>query len=151
MYIYNRPLFFSYLWVTSCVERPFLTQSACQACVTMCCTWVSLWITHWCMCSFYHAASSQYHCGSFCRKNKISPRVVHGGGGVFWSIFAGYVSLASQNPYPIIVYFVDIYRPHLSHLWPRIFLSLSPCLPEFSYPGNPENVWPHFTKSVTPL
>ena len=37
------------------------------------------------------------------------------GGGVFGSIFAGYVPLASQNPYPIIVYSVANYRPHLSH------------------------------------
>ena len=29
-----------------------------------------------------------------------------GGGGVLGSIFAGYVPPASQNPYPIIVYFV---------------------------------------------
>ena len=30
-------------------------------------------------------------------------------------IFAGYVQLASQSPYPIIVYSVANYRPHLSH------------------------------------
>ena len=28
-----------------------------------------------------------------------------------------YVPLASQNPYPIIVYSVANYRPHLSHFW----------------------------------
>ena len=39
-----------------------------------------------------------------------------GGGGVlFGSIFAGYVPLASQSPYPIIISFVANYRPHLSH------------------------------------
>ena len=38
-----------------------------------------------------------------------------GGGGVFRSGFAGYVPLASQNPYPIIIYSVTNYRPHLSH------------------------------------
>ena len=27
-----------------------------------------------------------------------------GGGGVLGSVFAGYVPLASQNPYPIIIY-----------------------------------------------
>ena len=27
-------------------------------------------------------------------------------GGLLWLTFAGYVSLASQNPYPIIVYYV---------------------------------------------
>ena len=37
------------------------------------------------------------------------------GGGVLGSIFAGYVPLASQSPYPITVYFVANYRPHLSH------------------------------------
>ena len=34
--------------------------------------------------------------------------VVVGGGGVLGLIFAGYVLLASQNPYPIIVYYVAI-------------------------------------------
>ena len=32
-------------------------------------------------------------------------------------IFAGYVPLASQSLYPIIVYSVANYRPHLSHFW----------------------------------
>ena len=32
-------------------------------------------------------------------------------------IFARYVPLASQSPYPIIVYSVANYRPHLSHFW----------------------------------
>ena len=31
--------------------------------------------------------------------------------------FAGYVSLASESLYPIIVYSVANYRPHLSHFW----------------------------------
>ena len=106
------------------------------------------------------------------------PRARVGGGGV-----AGYMLLAFQNPYPIIVYSVANYRPHLSHFWanvivilsgkfnvsqllnikkeptrtifqPRIFPFLNPCLPEFSYPRNPENVRPHSsnsTKNVTPL
>ena len=43
-------------------------------------------------------------------------------GGVLGSIFAGYVSLASQNPYPIKVYSVANYRPHLSHFWANGFL-----------------------------
>ena len=104
------------------------------------------------------------------------------GGGVLGSRFAGYVALASQKPYPIIVYSVASYRPHLSHFWanvivisrtefdasqllnikttagtifqPRIFLFLNPCLPEFSYPKNPENLRPHssnHTDNVTPL
>ena len=44
-----------------------------------------------------------------------------GGGGATWiNIFAGYVPLASQNPYPIMVYSVAYYRPHLSHSWANI-------------------------------
>ena len=39
------------------------------------------------------------------------------GGGLLGLIFAGYVPLASQSPYPIIVYSVANYRPHLSHFW----------------------------------
>ena len=38
-------------------------------------------------------------------------------GGVLGSIFARYVPLASQNHYPIIVYSVANYIPHLSHVW----------------------------------
>lgn len=33
--------------------------------------------------------------------------------GVLWSLFGGYVPLASENTYPIIVYSVANYRPHL--------------------------------------
>ena len=93
-----------------------------------------------------------------------------GGEGVLGSSFAGYVPLASQNPYPIIVYSVANYRSQFSHFWanvivisrsefnaslllniktkartvfqPRIFLFLNPCLPEFSYPNNIENLRP---------
>ena len=36
------------------------------------------------------------------------------GGGVLRLVFAGYVLLASQSPYPIIVYSVANFRPHLS-------------------------------------
>ena len=32
-------------------------------------------------------------------------------------IFAEYVPLASQSPYPIIAYSVTNYRAHLTHLW----------------------------------
>ena len=39
------------------------------------------------------------------------------GGGVLGLIFAGYVPLAFQSPYPIMVYSVANYRPHLSHFW----------------------------------
>ena len=37
------------------------------------------------------------------------------GGGVLGSIFAGYGPQTSPNPYPIVVYSVANYRPHLSH------------------------------------
>ena len=111
----------------------------------------------------------------------IKLRVIPGGG-VLVSSFAGYRPMASQNPYPIIVYSVASYRPHLSHFWvnvivisrtefdasrllnikttagtifqPRMFLFLNPCLEEFSYRKNPENLRPHSsnsTKNVTPL
>ena len=32
-------------------------------------------------------------------------------------IFAGYVPLASQSPYPILFSSVANYRPHLYHFW----------------------------------
>ena len=38
-----------------------------------------------------------------------------GEGGVLELIFAGYVPLASQSPYPIVVYSVASYRPHRSY------------------------------------
>ena len=38
-------------------------------------------------------------------------------GGVLWLIFAGYVPLASQSPFPIIVYSMANYRPQLGHFW----------------------------------
>ena len=38
-----------------------------------------------------------------------------GGGGYLGLIFVGYVQLVSQSPYPIIVYSVANYRPHISH------------------------------------
>ena len=43
-------------------------------------------------------------------------------GGVLGSGFAGYMPLASQNPYPIIVYSVASYRPHLSHFWANVIV-----------------------------
>ena len=42
-----------------------------------------------------------------------------GGEGVLGLIFAGYVPLASQNPYPIIFKSVAKCRPHLSHFWEK--------------------------------
>ena len=47
---------------------------------------------------------------------------LNAGGGVLGSSFAGFVPLASQNPYPIIVYSVASYRPHLSHFWANIIV-----------------------------
>ena len=46
------------------------------------------------------------------------------GGGLLGSIYAGYVPLASQNPYPIIVYSVANYRPHLSHFWANVIFAI---------------------------
>ena len=45
-----------------------------------------------------------------------------GGGVVLGSSFAGYVPLASQNPYPITVYSVASYGPHLSHFWANVIV-----------------------------
>ena len=39
-------------------------------------------------------------------------------------IFAGYVSLASQNPYPIIFYSIAKYRPHLGHFWENVLFTI---------------------------
>ena len=38
-------------------------------------------------------------------------------GGLLGLIFSGYVPLASQSLYPIIVYSVANCRPHISHIW----------------------------------
>ena len=48
-----------------------------------------------------------------------------GGRGVLGLIFAGYVPLASQSLYPIIVYSVANYRPYLSHFWANMLFSRS--------------------------
>ena len=39
-------------------------------------------------------------------------------GGYLGYFFSGYVLLASESPYPIIVHSVANYRPRLSHFWP---------------------------------
>ena len=49
---------------------------------------------------------------------------VGGWGGVLGLGFAGYVQLASQNRYPIIVYSVVNYRPHLSHFWASVIFAI---------------------------
>ena len=46
-------------------------------------------------------------------------------GRVLGLIFAGYVPLASQSPYSIIVYSVANYRPYLSLFWANMRFSLS--------------------------
>ena len=139
--------------------------------------------TRWCYCSQSPTLRKYIEILSVQSWDGISTgSIICPGGGVLESNFAGYVPLASQNPYPIIVNSVASYRPHLSHFWanvivisrtdlnanrllnikttagtifqPRIFLFLNPCLPEFSYPKNPENLRPHSsnsTKNVTPL
>ena len=45
-------------------------------------------------------------------------------GGLLRFIFAGYVPLASQNPYPIIAYFVANYRLHLSHFRKKVIFAI---------------------------
>ena len=47
-----------------------------------------------------------------------------GGGGVLGLMFAGYVPLASQSPYPIIVYFLANYRPHISHFLRNVIFAV---------------------------
>ena len=46
------------------------------------------------------------------------------GGGVLGLIFGWYVPLASQSPYPITVYSVANYRPHLSHFNKYLIFSI---------------------------
>ena len=52
-------------------------------------------------------------------------RRARGGGGLLGLIFAGYVPLTSQSPYPMIVYSVASYRPHQAHLWANVLFSQS--------------------------
>ena len=48
-----------------------------------------------------------------------------GAGCVLGLMFAGYVPLASQSPYPIIVYFLASYRPHLSHFLENVIFAIA--------------------------
>ena len=53
----------------------------------------------------------------------LSDIAARGGWGLLGSILAGYVPLASQNPFPFIVYFMANYRPHLSYFWVDVILA----------------------------
>ena len=46
------------------------------------------------------------------------------GGKLLGLIFAGYLPLASQSPYPIIVYSVAKHRPHLRHFWETVIFTV---------------------------
>ena len=61
------------------------------------------------------AALSAHLCICICRLSPFmlsSVAVSRPGGGALGFIFAGYLPLASQSPYPIKVYSVANYRPH---------------------------------------
>ena len=45
-------------------------------------------------------------------------------GGQLGLIFAEKVPLACQNSYPIIVYSVSKYIPHLSHFWENVIFAM---------------------------
>ena len=73
---------------------------------------------------------SSYIDGGFNKNGDIQRSMdtsVPGGGGAgnTWVNFAGYVPLASQISYPIIVHPVANYRPHLSHCWANVQFSHS--------------------------
>ena len=46
------------------------------------------------------------------------------GVGGTWVMFAEYVPLASQSPYPVLVHFLAIYRPHLSHFLENVIFTI---------------------------
>ena len=56
-------------------------------------------------------------CGTRLRKQGATTWSRTGGGGELGLIFAGYVQLASESPYPIRDYSVANYTPHPSHFW----------------------------------
>ena len=47
-----------------------------------------------------------------------------GAGGALGFMFAGYAPLASQSPYPIVVYFLANYRPHLSYFLENVIFAI---------------------------
>ena len=47
-----------------------------------------------------------------------------GGVGVLGLMFAGYVPLSFQSPYPIVVYFFSNYRPHHSHFLENVISAI---------------------------
>ena len=53
-----------------------------------------------------------------------SSKLIRGGGGLLGLIFAGYVSLPFQSAYPIIVYSVAKYRPHLIHFGENVIFAI---------------------------
>ena len=59
-------------------------------------------------------------CDHETQKMEQEKKIWAGGGGVRGLIFAGYVPLASQSSYPIIVYSVASYRPHHHHFWENV-------------------------------
>ena len=52
----------------------------------------------------------------------IEPR--GGGGGELGLMFAGLVPLASQSPYPILVYFLANYRLHPTHFLENVIFAI---------------------------
>ena len=98
---------------------------------------------------------------------------MQGGGGALGLIFAGHVPLASNSPYPIIVYSVANYRPRLGHFWANMYTNwlneehftfllqykhsgtfANRKYEEQSYPKKSENVRAHSSNSIqntTPL
>ena len=55
------------------------------------------------------------------RKNLTA---IPGGAGVLGLTFAVCMLLASQSPYPIIVYFLANYRPHLSNFLENVIFAI---------------------------
>ena len=73
--------------------------------------------------ALFHIQLRLFDCLCFCASEQnLNTNLVCPRGGVLGSSFAGYVPLASQNPYPIIVYSVANYRPHLSHYWANVIV-----------------------------